>query len=72
MKTHWNSRIIKFYTENYSYYAIHEVYYNDDSPVSFTENAIKIIADDIDELERYYKLMGKAFEKSVLDSKIFE
>ena len=54
----WNYRIIKHDSEKHSYFAIHEVFYNNNGKItSFTENPIDIVGETKIDIKRILKQM---------------
>jgi hypothetical protein len=51
-----------------SYYAIHEVYYDENGrPHSVTNDPVPAFGETVDELRTSYDMMREAFEQPVLD-----
>lgn len=74
MSTHWNYRImVRKINEQDIEYAIYEVHYEDDVPVSYTINSMKPhlyhdeSSDPVESLKWQLEAMLKASEKPVLD-----
>lgn len=67
----WNYRIVKTTCtiDGEAYYQLKEVYYDDDGKVTgFTENAVGLGADSVDELhDIVIDMVLDAFDKPVLD-----
>jgi len=54
----WNYRIIEHDSENRSYFAIHEVFYNNKGEItSFTENPIDIVGESKIDIKNILKQM---------------
>lgn len=71
----WNYRVIKHkQKDGADYLAIHEVYYDepDGAPHSCTEDAIKMIGDDIKGLRWTLRKMLKATEMEILHDDDFK
>lgn len=74
----WNYRIIKhtyqILGEDLVWYAIHEVYYSRKTkkPVLVTVEPCHPQGETLEELKSDMAMFNKAFEKEVLDEKIFE
>ncbi len=55
----WNYRIIEHDSEKHSYFAIHEVFYNDNDKInSWTENPIDIVGDSTVDIKSILKQMA--------------
>jgi len=68
----WNYRIIKNTINNVDYYAIHEVYYDDNlNPHSCSADPIYPYGDSLEELNIDFNLMKSAFSKPILDMSLF-
>lgn len=73
--THWNYRVIKAADKKIPklpqtyYYGIHEVYYTDNKPTSWTEKSVYPFGDTFSELLADYHIMLGAFELPVLQLK---
>ena len=66
----WNYRIVK--TEGQGW-GLYEVYYDKDgNPKSVTLNPIDFFNEDVKDLASSFELAGRAFEKPVLQMKIFD
>lgn len=66
--SHWNYRVMKSYVSGETYYAIHEVYYDDaGEPHSWTEDAIDPVGDTLDELRNELLHMLVALERDVFE-----
>jgi len=69
----WNYRLIKRAHEGREFYAIHEVYYNDNGvPESVTQDAVPVLGDTTEEVTHTLIYMLKALTEPTLDYKIFE
>ena len=68
---HWNYRIVE--TEGQGW-GLYEVFYDDDgNPDGVTQDPIYFFSDiDIEGLKSSFELAGHAFEKPVLQMKIFD
>ena len=69
----WNYRIIK-HTDpiGKAWYAIHEVYYNDnDIIVGWTENPAKLLGDDLDELKDTLSELATIVDKAIKGDKSY-
>lgn len=72
----WNHRVIKFYPEGQDpYYAIHEIYYDDEGiPWAFTKNPASVVWDNDETFESpRFSLdsMRKALDLPILEEKDF-
>ena len=65
----WNYRIIKKkWAEDYTEFAVHEVYYDDDGkPTAVTETSVYPIGETEEELHRDFKNYSRAFTEPVLN-----
>lgn len=69
----WNHRIIKHVTSDSEWFAVHEVYYDDDgTPNSCTSEPIKIIQEDLKDIEWEIDKIKEALQKPVLHYSYFE
>ena len=66
----WDNRIVKHQKSEYhTWYAIHEVFYDNDGQVqSYSEEPLKIIGEDIHEVKSQLKRIVEDIEKDVLDA----
>ena len=71
---HWNHRVMRHVEfspvqrQEVVWYAIHEVYYNDDGEVNgWKENPDYARGDDLEDLTAYLGLMTEALKHPVLD-----
>jgi len=64
----WNHRVVKtVYKDDYVYYGIREVFYNDDGSISgYTESAVNVMGEEIDDLRQTLEWMLSCLDKSVL------
>lgn len=65
----WNIRIMR-HTKPGEWYALHEVYYDDDGRViSWTQEPLDISGESVEEIYHYIKLIGDSLSKypEVLD-----
>lgn len=63
----WNHRVMRYADGSLG---IHEVFYNDDgNPVSWTEEAIGVAGDNLEELREELTHMLRALDKPILDYK---
>ena len=66
----WNHRVIKKGNEAYSWYAIHEVYYDRDSKdlvQGWTENPVPVIGDSLEDLRWTLERMLESLDKPIID-----
>lgn len=69
---HWNYRIIHHLSPEEEYWAIHEVYYEKDKPVSYSENpAVVLSAENPGDLVWTLNQMLEALQKPVLEKSDF-
>ena len=69
--SHWNYRVVKYKgtdeIDNVGY-GIHEVFYNDKKEIcAFTENAVGVTGEDIEELRTTLAYMKKCLDFPILD-----
>ena len=67
MTSYWNYRII--FDSRSNSYSIHEVYYNNDKPHSWSENGICPFGESLIELQEDFKMMKEAFSMPILEIK---
>ena len=67
----WNYRIVATVDGDETMYGIHEVYYDDGKPVSYTTNPVPCVGDDLQELYRSFEQMRMAFGMPSLTEKDF-
>jgi len=64
----WNYRLIRHIEPpNKEWYAIHEVYYEKDRPVTITDGPTRPAADSVEGLKADMQRMMEAFDKPFLD-----
>ena len=64
----WNYRVVKRTTEHETFYAIYEVYYDEEGNViACTVNPVPCFGEDLSELEAAHVLMAEAFSKPTLN-----
>jgi len=69
----WNYRLIRKEHEGEEYFAIHEVYYNEEGvPHSVTQDPVPVLGDTTEEVTHTLIHMLKALTEPTLDYKIFE
>jgi hypothetical protein len=73
--SHWNHRVIKSSHleagEMIDYYAIHEVFYNDDGTIySYTQNPVDVGGDNINELRETLERMLRCLDNPILEQPI--
>ena len=66
----WNNRIIKHEKDDTVWYAVHEVFYNDNGGINgYTENPITILGETVEEVKSQLKMIMKDIEKhEVIDA----
>ncbi|QNL49656.1 hypothetical protein H8S90_23555 [Olivibacter sp. SDN3] len=66
--SYWNCRIMAHHHSNSedAYFAIHEIYYEKDIPVSYTENAVAVVFEELSDISDYLDKMKLALSKPVL------
>jgi hypothetical protein len=67
MKSYWNYRVI--FDPGSTSYSIHEVYYENDKPCSWSENGICPFGESLEELSEDFEMMKKAFSEPILEIK---
>lgn len=69
MKSFWNYRIMRIQNHNKSdEYGVFEVYYNKDGSVDgWTEDAVRIYTDNLEEIEKTLQYMKESLAKPILD-----
>ncbi len=65
-KTHWNYRVLLHQYNNENTFIIHEVYYTNNKPDSYTETGITTLGESISEIRQQLELMTKCLEKPIL------
>ena len=68
----WNHRVVKHKSEDGVFYSIHEVYYEDDVPVAFTERPVPAMGESHEDLMKDMINQMSALTKPVLDAKMFD
>lgn len=63
----WNHRVMKRVIHGETIYAIHEVFYEDDGKLSWTENEVYPCGETLEELEECLERMRLALAKPVLN-----
>ena len=64
--SNWNHRVLASNEEGYLYYQIHEVYYTDGIPTSYTKNAVSIGCGEIEGLLWTLDSMKECIKKPIL------
>jgi len=69
MKTFWNYRVMRIqHHDKNDEYGVFEVYYNKDGSVDgWTEDAVRIYTDNIEEIEETLLKMQESLKKPILD-----
>lgn len=63
----WNYRVIKdFLSDGKDWYSVHEVFYEDDSIYTYTEDSISVEGNSIDEIRELCTLILKCLDKPIL------
>lgn len=63
--SHWNCRIICHDKDEYPWYGVHEVFYNNDGSIyGYTESAIDITGDTEKEVKKYARMIMRDINKS--------
>lgn len=68
----WNHRIVKHDKDGNVFYSVHEVYYEEDQPVAYTENAVPAFGETHEELMHDMINQMSALTKPVLDATMFD
>lgn len=64
----WNYRVVKRTVDDYTFFAVYEVYYDDQvDPVAVTETPVYPQGDDLDDLRLDFEMYSQAFNRPVLD-----
>jgi hypothetical protein len=77
---HWNHRIIKHTSKilgrgknkfrSRAWFGIHEIYYSGKGDIiMYTDEPVRILGDDIEDMKESIKLLSTAFEKPILIDK---
>lgn len=66
-QTYWNYRVIRKKIRGGFTFCIHEVYYENDIPVSTTTDSVAIYSESLDDIEKTLKLYLKATKEPVLN-----
>lgn len=64
---YWNYRIIQQDYKGTNYMRIHEVYYVEGKPSSWTEDPICAFGEDLEDVIKNYRKMSEAFEMPILE-----
>jgi hypothetical protein len=67
----WNYRIVRIDCGDEITYGIHEVYYDDGIPTSYTNNPVGCIGSNLEELNESFSHMSLAFNKPTLTERDF-
>lgn len=63
----WNHRILAHETKDGFFFQVHEVYYNKDyNPISYTENAVSIVGNNLDEINWSLDKIKECTNKPIL------
>lgn len=62
----WNYRVLATEGEEDVYLQIHEVYYKDDKPISYTKNPISIGGEEIQNIKWVLNKIEECLEKPIL------
>jgi hypothetical protein len=67
----WNHRVLRFEERKYgmedNYYALHEVYYNEDGkPNGYAQGAETLVSETVEGIKWYLDQFNKALEKPIL------
>jgi hypothetical protein len=66
----WNNRIVKHEKDDTVWYAVHEVFYNENGGINgYTENPITIVGDTVEDVKSQLEMIAKDIEKhEVIDA----
>lgn len=64
----WNYRVIEYVdpTTREPWFAMHEVYYSGDKPLSYTKNPVGVVGDSVEEMRDVLRMMRAALDKPAL------
>ncbi len=65
-KSTWNNRVLAHQYRDEVYFCIHEVYYTDGVPHSYTEDPVTVSGDSLEEIKWALTKMQECLEKPVL------
>lgn len=68
----WNHRVMKHRDGDEDFFMIHEVHYDDDRPVAYTQDGVAVGGGDFEELRETLRRMELALEKPVLTPEDFK
>ena len=68
----WNYRVVHRVANGEDQYAIHETYYEDDKPISITEQAVNPEGETLNELKDDFAYYLSALEQPVLEFSDFD
>jgi hypothetical protein len=67
LKMSWNYRVVKITEDDDDYFAIHEVYYNEDGSIRvMTESPVPVGGESVDSLRSSLQMMMSCLDKDVL------
>lgn len=72
VKHTWNNRVVRKRNtlpngEEFSYYEIHEVHYEDRKAIAMTEGSVSPYGDTLEELKADYKQIAEAFKAPIIE-----
>lgn len=68
----WNHRVLRHHTEGEGdILIIHEVHYENGVPVSYTENGVPVLSENVKGLEWVLGKMAECLRKPILDAENF-
>ena len=68
----WNYRVIKHEQGECVFYELHKVYYDDNGlPDRFTDKAVSIVGNNLNDIEWSLKKIKKAIKKPIISAKNF-
>lgn len=64
---HWNHRVVKQTDGDETWFGIHEVFYDEEQGTGWTENAVSVIGQSVDDLRWVLEKMLLALDKPVIE-----
>lgn len=65
-KSYWNYRILAHEFKGEIYLKVHEVYYTNNKPESYTEDAVDVSGDNLKEIKQQLKMMKQDIKQDIL------
>jgi len=63
---YWNHRVIQHVYPTETYYQIHEVFYENNKPKSWTEDPVRVGGEDIKSIKWTLKMMNRCLKRPIL------